>query len=167
GVAATRQRLVHPGRTVEQRMLRIDELGERLAGGMASRIDHARTALRHRMDLLARCNPAAGLPAARERVARAALQLHAAATQSRRQRDARVTALARALNAVSPLATLERGFAIVARPDGSRWGKPLGTAQDVQRGDAIVAHLAHGSIDATVDRAASRPEQTPIAGEKE
>ena len=166
-LAATRQRLVHPGRTVEQRMLRIDELGERLAGGMASRIDHAGTALRHRMDLLARCNPAAGLPAARDRVARAALQLHAAATQSRRQRDARVTALARALNAVSPLATLERGFAIVARPDGSRWGKPLGTAQDVQRGDAIVAHLAHGSIDATVDRAASRPEQTPIAGEKE
>ncbi|MDE0422048.1 MAG: exodeoxyribonuclease VII large subunit [Gammaproteobacteria bacterium] len=166
-LAATRQRLVHPGRTVEQRMLRTDELGDRLAAAMASRMGQAGTALRHRMDLLARCNPAAGLPAARERVARAASQLHAAARQSCRQRDVRVTALARALNAVSPLATLGRGFAIVARPDGSRWGKPLGAAEDVQRGDAIVAHLAHGTIDATVDSAGLRPDQTSMKGEKE
>ena len=166
-LAATRGRLVHPGRKVEQRMLRTDELGERLRAAMASRMGQAGTALRHRMDLLARCNPAVGLPLARERVTRAASHLHAATTQFHRQRDARVTALARALNAVSPLATLGRGFAIVARPDGSHWGKPLGSAEDVQRGDAIVAHLADGTLDATVDNAAPRPDQTPTEGERE
>ena len=150
-LAATGQRLVHPGRTVEQRMLRTDELGERLIAAVTANIEGARTSLRHRGQLLARCNPAARLATARERVARAAARLRSGVSTSAEQSESRLALFTRALNAVSPLATLARGFAIVAKPDGSRWGQPVASRSDVEPGDAVVAHLADGAIQATVD----------------
>ncbi|MCE2461370.1 MAG: exodeoxyribonuclease VII large subunit [Pseudomonadales bacterium] len=159
-LTATRQRLVHPGRTVEQRTLRTDELGERLLGAMSATITRYHTDLDHRVQLLARCNPAARLAPASERVVRAASRLRTTTAKSAEQAEARLTTLARALNAVSPLATLARGFAIVARPDGSPWGKPLASAAEVQGGDKVVAHLADGTIDATVDKTTRRRDQT-------
>jgi exodeoxyribonuclease VII large subunit len=61
---------------------------------------------------------------------------------------ARLTAAARTLNAVSPLATLERGYAIVTRPDGS----VVRAARDVAPGDAVRARLAAGTFAATVTK---------------
>ncbi|MCY3623859.1 MAG: exodeoxyribonuclease VII large subunit [Gammaproteobacteria bacterium] len=150
-LAATTQRLVHPRRAVEQRMLRTDELGERLRGAMSARIARTRADLGHRVQLLARCSPAVRFAPALGRVANAARRLHAAASKATERAQARLTTLTRALNAVSPLATLSRGFAIVAKPDGSRWGQPVASATDVQHGDAIIAHLADGAVQATVE----------------
>lgn len=150
-LAATRQRLVHPGRTVEQRMLRTDELGERLSGAMSARVARIRTDLAYRVQLLARCNPATRLAPAHERVVHAATRLRTTVSKSAEQAQARLQTLTRALNAVSPLATLDRGFAIVAKPDGSRWGQPVASVGEVERGDAIIAHLADGAVKAIVE----------------
>ena len=54
----------------------------------------------------------------------------------------------RALHSVSPLATLERGYAIVSEP-GS--GKVLTDACATKPGNVISARLARGSLTATVD----------------
>ena len=150
-LALTRQRLVHPGRTVEQQMLRTDELGERLTAAMSGKIARSRTDLGHRVQLLARCNPAARLAPAHERVVRAATRLGSSASKSAERAQARLGTLSRALNAVSPLATLARGFAIVAKPDDSRWGQPVKSVTGVERGDVIDAHLADGTIRANVE----------------
>ena len=150
-LVATRQRLVHPGRTVEQRMLRTDELGDRLLGAMSAGIARTRTDLNHHVQLLARCNPAVRLAPAHERVVHAATRLRASASRAAQQARAHLGTLGRALNAVSPLATLARGFAIVAKPDGSRWGRPVASVEHVERGDAIAAHLADGTVQATVE----------------
>ena len=53
----------------------------------------------------------------------------------------------RALNAVSPLATLERGYAIVTRRAD---GLLLRSATQVQVGDDIEARLSQGHITARV-----------------
>ncbi|MEM9208695.1 MAG: exodeoxyribonuclease VII large subunit [Pseudomonadota bacterium] len=60
----------------------------------------------------------------------------------------RLALAARGLDAVSPLATLERGYAIVS--DGK--GRVITDLAHVQIGDAIGARLASGRISATVDR---------------
>ncbi len=52
----------------------------------------------------------------------------------------RTTALAGRLGALSPLATLERGYAIVERADGT----PVTRAADLQRGDAVELRLRDG-----------------------
>jgi len=59
---------------------------------------------------------------------------------------ARLAAAARTLHAVSPLATLERGYAIVTRADGG----VVRAARDVVAGDEVHARTAAGSFAATV-----------------
>ncbi len=54
----------------------------------------------------------------------------------------------RALHSVSPLATLERGYAIVSDANG----KILTDASRTMPGAEITARLAHGSLTATVDK---------------
>ncbi len=55
----------------------------------------------------------------------------------------------RALHSVSPLATLERGYAIVSEAESD---KILSDASATKPGRKITARLAHGSLAATVDK---------------
>ena len=150
---AAKRRLTHPQRALEQRVLKADELRERLGAALAAQLARRATALHHQTRLLARSTPARWLPVHRERLRELRGRL-SGATEARGQRAAAtLSGLALALGAVSPLATLKRGFAIVARPDGSRWGRPLASAREAAAGDAIVAHLADGRLLARVESA--------------
>jgi exodeoxyribonuclease VII large subunit len=60
----------------------------------------------------------------------------------------------RALNSVSPLATLERGYAIVSDADS---GKILGDVSATRPGKTIMARLARGSLTAIVDKVSKEP----------
>ena len=152
-LAATERRLAHPGRIVEQRLLRTDELGERLAVAMGGALQRLASAHRHQRALLARASPGARLRQTMQRLGAVQVRLSAAAAASRERRLARLEALARALQAVSPLATMARGYAVVAVPDGSRWGKPLVAATAAPAGQRVVLHWADGSRRARLDDA--------------
>ena len=150
-LAGTARRLVHPGRTLEQRLQRTDELRERLALAMRAMLQRLTAAHRHQNELLARANPNRRLQQARVRVASAESRLPAAAAANVARQRLRAEALARALQAESPLATLARGYAVVAAPDGSRWGKPLTAAAMVRGGERVAIHWADGSRHARMD----------------
>jgi exodeoxyribonuclease VII large subunit len=77
------------------------------------------------------------------------LQQRLAAAGRRHLADAdhRLRLAARALDAVSPLATLDRGYAIVT---DVATGKALTSTSLVKRGDDIRARLAHGELLAKV-----------------
>ncbi|HSD68743.1 MAG TPA: exodeoxyribonuclease VII large subunit [Woeseiaceae bacterium] len=75
-------------------------------------------------------------------------QLNACAEAMLRKASHRLDLAGRALNAVSPLATLERGYAIV-RDVAS--GRVLTDIAKVAAGDRIEARLARGVVSATVD----------------
>ena len=64
------------------------------------------------------------------------------------QAEHRVALLARALHGVSPLATLDRGYAIVLDADG----RALTDAAKARQGDEIRARLAKGELLASVTR---------------
>lgn len=152
-LAATERRLAHPGRTVEQRLLRTDELDERLAVAMGGALRRLASAHRHQHALLARVSPGVRLRQTMQRLGAVQVRLSAAATASRERRLARLEALGRALQAVSPLATMSRGYAVVAVPDGSRWGKPLVAAAAAPPGQRVALHWADGSRRARLDDA--------------
>jgi len=61
----------------------------------------------------------------------------------------RIALLGRALNSVSPLATLDRGYAIVKQEDS---GVVLTNAADIEPGNDIRAQLSRGEIIATVKK---------------
>jgi exodeoxyribonuclease VII large subunit len=80
--------------------------------------------------------------ALRDRAARCVAHRLAAASGELRQTVAR-------LRAVSPSATLQRGYAIVQRADGH----VVRAAAEVGPGDPVRVRLAEGSLAATVDAA--------------
>ncbi len=65
------------------------------------------------------------------------------------QRLGQLKVIARGLNSVSPLATLDRGYAMVTEQQS---GRLLSDASQVRAGDKISARLASGSVDATVTK---------------
>jgi exodeoxyribonuclease VII large subunit len=71
----------------------------------------------------------------------------AKAIESKRQRLALAE---RTLNSLSPLATLERGYAIVARQDDR---SIVTNSASVAAGTGVSIRLARGELEATVDRA--------------
>ena len=147
---ACRSRLVHPRRALEQRLLRVDELAERFSVAMQSTLHRRQTSLLHQRELLARATPLRRVALARDRVAQAHARLNAATRTLQSRLGDRLNSLGRALNAVSPLATLERGFAIVAKPDGTRWGRPINSVAEANPGDTLLTHVADGTLQTEV-----------------
>ena len=64
------------------------------------------------------------------------------------QRDAlKLAGLARSLEAVSPLATVARGYALVTREDGSL----VRSVSQVDKGDVVLARLGDGELKLRVE----------------
>ena len=141
-------------------MQRADELRERLVRTIERRTAASGARLDTARRLLALANPDVLIKRAADRAARAREELGVAAQRRLDASQSAVASLRRALRAVSPLDTLDRGYAIVSRPDGTRWGAVITDAGGTRAGEAIQAHLASGTIDATVT-AGPRPANDP------
>ncbi|MEO8063863.1 MAG: exodeoxyribonuclease VII large subunit [Pseudomonadota bacterium] len=147
--AAQRLQISHPGAKLAQHAQRLDDLELRMrlalqacVLGRQQRLENLSTRLwrenpRHRLEAL--CAHAAAL---RQRLVSAfARRLNAL--------EQRLALAARTLDAVSPLATLGRGFSVVSRAED---GALLRDAAQVPVGTEIEARLARGRLRATVTK---------------
>lgn len=126
---------------------RQQDLARRLASVWRQQQERRQAQLRHAAVVLRNGHPQRRLDALRERLQR--LQPRAAAAIDRQlQRDQlRLRGLARSMEAVSPLATVARGYSILTREDdGSLVRSPL----QVRPGDALKARVQDGVIDVVV-----------------
>ena len=138
-----RRRLRHPLRRIESLVQRADELAQRAAGAFDRRSREARqrtAALRHRLE---RARPDAR--ARRTKIENLERRGRSAMAERLARATGRVREVARALHAVSPGRTLDRGYAILYRGGGI-----VRDAGEVAPGDAVTARLARGRLDATV-----------------
>jgi len=121
---------------------RLAHLHGRLLAVLREQGLHRRTRLdRLHARLLAR-HPRQQLPLLQRRLAEQDLRLRRAIAQLLERRRTQLRHDARALHAVSPLATLERGYAIVFDTDG----KVLRSAAHVPAGTPLRARLADGEL---------------------
>lgn len=95
---------------------------------------------------LTRAHPGARLQQQTQRLDELDLRLRRAWDNALTRAGQRLQLAQRGLDAISPLATLERGYAIVTRADGS----VLQDAAEVRTGDEIEARLKRGSVRARV-----------------
>ncbi len=163
-----RLRRVHPAQQLARDAQRLDGLERRLQAAQAA----AHAGIRRRVEGLAariaRQSPALRLQAQRHRLGLLERRLISAMSQQRRsaaarleaaaralpptiaqlleRRGAALSAASRALHAISPLGTLQRGYAIVTTADG----RVLRQAGGVAAGERITARLADGSLEAEV-----------------
>ena len=124
-------------------MKRLDELDQRLRQALNNRLGHERLRLIGLRTRLRAQAPTARLRSARQQLRALALRQNATLRQCFQTARQHLQNLSGALHALSPLATLRRGYAIVRRyPDGTI----VRRADQLQIGDPMEALLGSGRV---------------------
>ena len=140
-----RLRLAHPGIRLAQQMQRLDDLAQRLSAAVRACSHGDTVRLAELQARLAHCSPRHRVQEYGARAARLQARLTHAAGASVARLAHRLALAQRGLHTVSPLATLDRGFAIVTGAAGI-----LVDAATVDPGSEIEARLARGTLTARV-----------------
>lgn len=133
----------HPAQRLLQHSQRLDELEGRLALTMRRRLETTTQRVSHGITRLRAANPARLTERLAEREQHLRQQLYRALERRLGNWRARLEVAARGLHALSPLATLGRGYAIVQR---ERDGTILRRADAVVPTEQISARLARGTL---------------------
>ena len=136
----------HPGARLGSQAQRLDELSLRLAAAVRAGLQRDRLRLAHARERLLQCSPAQLLREQGARYQSLELRLERTLTERLARARHRLELAQRSLDAVSPLATLARGYAIVTGAGGAL----LTAAAAVAAGEQIEARLAHGTLIARV-----------------
>lgn len=131
---------------IGRRVQRLDDLGHRLESAMGQRMRARASQLSNLTARVERQNPSVRLALARRRLERAEQTLDRVAQATISVRVRRLDHAAARLQALSPLAVLNRGYAIVYNSDG----QVLRDAAEVTPGETIRARVAKGSVSAEV-----------------
>lgn len=143
-----RLELSHPQRRIQQRQQRLDELSQRLMRSLTLGMERRRGRLDLLASRLAARHPGIRLRQLEERLTKLRPRLLHAMDKLLASKRQALGATARQLNAISPLATLERGYAIA-------WKLPerqlLRDAAQTAPGDTLEIRLGRGLVRARVE----------------
>ncbi|MCW8841307.1 MAG: exodeoxyribonuclease VII large subunit [Gammaproteobacteria bacterium] len=137
------KRLRHPGQRLQEHAQRLDELELRLGQAERNLLRHRRAQLGTLQARLARHSPVSRLAQLQQHRQELQRRLYRAIGFQLQQLQQRLASQARALETVSPLATLSRGYAIVTE---AQTGKVLQRSDEVKLGDTILARLRQGRL---------------------
>ncbi|OYV77333.1 MAG: exodeoxyribonuclease VII large subunit [Chromatiales bacterium 21-64-14] len=155
-----RLRAQHPGQRLRQRTQRLDDLDQRLRAIFRGGLQVRRSGVAEWTARLHRHRPTPRVRQLEGACGHLAHRLRAGLARSVERRHDRVAELAHALDAVSPLATLGRGYAILRRlPRGA----VLRSATDTSPGDRVEARLARGQLVCRVEEVQAPPLDDPEA----
>ncbi|MDX1251995.1 MAG: exodeoxyribonuclease VII large subunit [Gammaproteobacteria bacterium] len=139
----------HPGSRLRAQAQRLDELEGRLHQVRRGMLRHKRVLLSELSARLHRHIPLHRLTQLQIHHENLRQRLHAMLRLTLERKQQRLNAASRALDAVSPLATLGRGYAIVRTLPEQR---VLRDAREATPGEAVEARLARGRLICTVSR---------------
>lgn len=138
----------HPQRQLTTRLRRLTQVDERLAAAVRSRQAEARARAQRQRDHLARTGLAARIATAHRRVDQSLGRSRDALVAGQHARDRQLSALSARLDALSPLKTLGRGYAICWQAPGAEVVRSVAT---VQAGDRVHVQLADGILQCEVE----------------
>lgn len=139
-------RLRDPRRQLQEKAQRLDDVELRFRQAIGQRLGRERTHSDHLAQRLLAHRPSRRIGEQTQRVDQLGERLQASLSRQLETRNQRLESAARTLNAVSPLATLGRGYAIVSSDHQTVVRDPA----TLFPGDRIRAKLAKGTVDATV-----------------
>jgi exodeoxyribonuclease VII large subunit len=136
----------HPGFVLDQHRQRSDELATRMTQATRRLLALRRLQARHALQRLQAATPRLALQRCMARLASGRLRLRVLGREFGSRDRQRLAEAAAALQAYSPLRTLERGYAIVTAVDGSI----VRSARDLETGQQVRTRLGVGEFDAVV-----------------
>ncbi|MFN2287275.1 MAG: exodeoxyribonuclease VII large subunit [Chromatocurvus sp.] len=151
-----RARLKHPGTAIRERSQRLDDIEQRLCRAQRLQLTRYRTRVASLATALRQRNPAPYIREQNSMLTITEQRLQRAMEQRVQDRAARLRELSQLLNTLSPLATLQRGYAIVSDSDNGI----LRDARKTQPGDRLQARLAIGTLQLQVLTAGTDSDDT-------
>jgi exodeoxyribonuclease VII large subunit len=147
GGISLRLRLAHPGLRLVQQEQKLDHLEQRLTSAMRAALHSDRSRVSEMFTRLIHQSPSHSIKESLGRHAALSGRLDHAIKARLARAEHQINLAGRALNSVSPLATLSRGFAVVKRTSD---GALITDASAVAVGDEIETRLARGTLKARV-----------------
>jgi exodeoxyribonuclease VII large subunit len=147
-VAKHRLERCHPGVVLRQHQQRLDDIDIRLKRSLTLALDRHKSRLSRLTAAVNAHNPEQRVAAAAQRARFADERLERAMRRRLERVAHRLAVTTRTLDSLSPLATLERGYAIVARRDDARLVTDSAT---VTPGESLEVRLARGRLGVTVE----------------
>jgi exodeoxyribonuclease VII large subunit len=141
-----RQRLRHPGERIREQAQRCDELELRLHSSMNRLMRDKRNQLNQNRNQLGRLNPSKNLTIQHDLVKQLMSRLERLTQAKIDRRTLELAEKAGRLHAISPLATLERGYALATTDQQ----EVIRDSRQVKAGQSINIRLRKGSIKTTV-----------------
>ena len=145
----------HPGAAIREFAQRLDDAERGLQAALNVALNLRRQRLQRIELRLAACHPRIRLEQMRALCTRLADSSNAALTRQISAAGHRLGLAARTLQSLSPLATLDRGYAIVTGSDG----RILRSAADTSVGGQLQVRLHRGSLQAEVTDITAAPER--------
>lgn len=139
-------RLQHPGKRIEQLFQQSDELASRLPQAMKNLLGLKSSVADHLSNLLKAHSPQAKIAEHRQEITFRQQRLSSLIDVEIKNRRAQTAELIRTLKAVSPEATLARGYALIS----DEQQQIVHDASDYAPGDRLKARLAKGELALTV-----------------
>lgn len=154
---AHRLQISHPLRRLQTTAQHLDDLELRLRHILANRAERRQQQLTTLTDRLHRNVPSIRLTSAEHAVTRTTYNLGVAWARCLQYRHAQLDAVLRALDTLSPLATLGRGYALLT---DAASGNLITSVRMAQPGETLSARLADGTLQCKIEsrRAAETPE---------
>ncbi|NQD92803.1 exodeoxyribonuclease VII large subunit, partial [Pseudomonas sp. CrR25] len=142
-----RQRLRHPGERLRQQAQRLDDLEMRLQRAFERQLNVRQERLARLQTRLTGQHPKRAVQLLRQRLASLAERLPRAMREGLKQRRLQLHSQLQTLHAISPLATLGRGYSILL----DERGRAIRKAADTRPGQRLKARLGEGELDVRVE----------------
>lgn len=133
----------HPGQQLQRHAQTLDNLELNLVRAMQSKLRQSKSQLENKNNLLQQHSPANKIIHYKQQQSYLSNRLNIAIQHQLETLQRKYLSLVHTLNAVSPLATLERGYAIVTKPKTS---EVISSSQQLSINELIKTRLAHGEI---------------------
>jgi exodeoxyribonuclease VII large subunit len=141
------RRLRHPGRYLQDMAQKLDEQEQRIKNAIRSSIKHAVARVSELQAHIHQHTPLHYINKQQQQCQNLFHRMHRSQHDIIKNKQQNISLLARALDTVSPLATLDRGYAIVNKLSDN---KLIRKASELKTGDKIETRLGKGTIISTV-----------------
>jgi len=142
------KRVPHPKQRLMELIQRTDEYSMRLRHQVEKKIAHKKMSLTEIAGKINESNPAHKISRQIEKVNVLQMQFKKSIRRTLEKANDEISSLSHMLNTVSPISTLERGYAIVTE---QKTNKIVTNTTQLQTGDQLRIRLASSEIDSTID----------------
>ena len=139
-----------PRKELANSRLRIQESANRLGVAVRTNLSTIRMRVEHVDRLLKGLDPGRTIRMLGTTVGDRSKQLSQLMQVTLDRLRLQLSSTAKNLQAVSPLSVMDRGFAVVSKPDETEFGKVIRSTKDVKVGETVQAHIRDGTLETKV-----------------